>query len=160
MQTGTWLKILIILSMTSFSGLMAKVMTPGEIKAFAIGYAAAWSSQDPDKLAAHYAEDGLIIVNRGKPSIGRKGIAAKAAGFMKSFPDMKVTLDGLEVKEDKVIFNWRWTGTNSGPGGTGKKLDIRGNEQWTFADNGLIQVSLGTYDRAEYERQMGIEKAK
>ena len=125
-------------------------------EAFALGYAAAWSSQDPTKLAAHYAEDGYISVNGGAPSIGRDAIAKKAQGFMTAFPDMIVTLDKLEVKNNKVLFHWHWIGTNSGPGGSGKKLDIRGFEQWTFNDAGLIVESLGTYDKAEYERQMGL----
>ena len=127
-----------------------------DYKEFAVAYAAAWSSQNPDNLAANYDEDGYIIVNGGEPSTGRAEIAKKAQGFMTAFPDMVVTLDKLEVREDKVYFHWHWVGTNTGPGGTGKKLDIRGYEQWTFNSDGLIQESLGTYDRAEYEKQMGI----
>jgi len=146
--------ILLLIMLTSFMA-NAKDMSEKDLTEFAIGYAAAWSSQNPNKLAAHYTDDGYIIVNGGKPSTGRDEIAAKAQGFMTAFPDMVVSLDKLEINGNKVVFNWHWVGTNSG---TGKKLDIRGFETWTFDKNGLIKESLGTYNRSEYEQQMGLTK--
>lgn len=140
------------------SAVNGKQMSEKELQEFAIGYAAAWSSQVPEKLAAHYAENGYIIVNGGTPSAGRAQIAQKAQGFMTAFPDMVVTLDKLEIKGEQVVFNWHWVGTNTGPGGTGKRLDIRGYETWTLNEDGLIKQSLGTYNRAEYEKQMGLTK--
>ena len=47
-----------------------------------------------------------------------------------------------------------WTGTNSGPGGTGRSVHISGYEQWTFSADGLLQESQGHYDEAEYQRQV------
>ena len=52
---------------------------------FAMAYAEAWSSQDPEELAAFYSEDGELIVNNGEPAIGRDGVEAKAASFMEAF---------------------------------------------------------------------------
>ena len=60
---------------------------------FATRYAAAWSSQQPDHLAAFYAENGTLSVNGGAPSTGRAAIAATAQGFMTAFPDMVVKMD-------------------------------------------------------------------
>ena len=125
-----------------------------ELNDFATRYAAAWSSQEPAALAAFYSEDGSITVNDGAPAVGRAAIEEKARGFMSAFPDMVVRLVELRRDGDRVEFHWRWTGTNTGPGGTGAAVDLRGYESWSFGEDGLIKESLGHYDAAEYERQV------
>jgi len=117
-------------------------------------YAAAWSSQNPVNLASLYTETGSLTVNRGAPSIGRSAIAETARAFMTAFPDMVVTMDELTHDGSHAIFRWTWTGTNTGPGGTGKAIRIRGYEEWTMDAGGLIAESKGHFDEAEYERQL------
>jgi uncharacterized protein (TIGR02246 family) len=124
---------------------------------FATRYAAAWSSQEPVSLASFYAEDGSLIVNGGEPSTGRAAIAATARSFMEAFPDMVVMLERVEGDAGHATFHWRWTGTNTGPGGTGNAVDLTGYEKWTLDDDGLILESNGHYDAAEYERQVNGE---
>lgn len=97
---------------------------------FATRYAAAWSSQHPDSLASFYAEDGSLTVNAGAPSVGRSAITATAQGYMTAFPDMVVKMDSLSQEGSHAIFHWTWTGTNTGPGGTGKAVRISGYEEW------------------------------
>ena len=46
------------------------------------------------------------------------------------------------------------TGTNTGPGGTGRPVRISGYEEWTFGPDGLVARSLGHFDAAEYQRQV------
>lgn len=125
-----------------------------ELTDFASRYAAAWSSQNPDSLAAFYAEDGSLTVNNGTPSVGRAAVRATVQGFMHGFPDMHVRLDSVVRMESAVRFHWTWTGTNTGPGGTGRVVRISGYEEWTLSPAGLIAQSLGHYDEAEYQRQM------
>jgi len=129
-------------------------MSQSELTDFATRYAAAWSSQDPQGLASFYAEDGSLIVNAGEPAVGRTAIAAKAGAFMEAFPDMVVTMDSVSQKGNQATFHWTWTGTNTGPGGTGRSVRISGYEEWTFDADGLILESNGHYDEAEYQRQM------
>jgi len=61
--------------------------------------------------------------------------------------------DDLVIDGPRVEFHWTFTGTNTGPGGTGKAVHISGYEEWTI-DDGLIARSLGHYDAAEYARQL------
>ncbi len=129
-------------------------MSQAQLTDFATRYAAAWSGQDPTALASFYAEDGSLTVNEGTPSVGRAAIAATAQGFMTAFPDMVVKLDGLSQEGDHTIFRWLWTGTNTGPGGTGQSVRITGYEEWTLGADGLIRESKGHYDEAEYQRQL------
>jgi hypothetical protein len=66
-----------------------------ELNDFASRYANAWCSQDPNKVAACFAENGSLSVNEGPPAVGRPAIAEVARGFMRDFPDMVVTMDDL-----------------------------------------------------------------
>jgi len=125
-----------------------------DLRNFAIRYAEAWSSQDPAALASFYAEDGVLQVNDGEPSVGRDAITETARTFMTAFPDMVVRLVELKQNDGRVEFHWHWTGTNTGPGGTGNAVDLRGYELWTLDDEGLILESLGHFDEAEYQRQL------
>ncbi len=129
-------------------------MTHAELTDFATRYAAAWSSQSPDSLASFYTDTGSLQVNDGAPAKGRAAVRETAQAFMAAFPDMVVRMDSVIADGNTAIFHWTWTGTNTGPGGTGKAVRITGREEWTFAPVGLIARSLGHYDEAEYQRQL------
>jgi uncharacterized protein (TIGR02246 family) len=131
-------------------------MKQNDFTDFGTRYAAAWSSQDPALLASFYAEDGSLTVNDGTPSFGRAAIKETAHSYMTAFPDMVVKMQHIETRDGHAIFHWLWTGTNTGPGGTGKFVRMVGYEEWTIDRNGLIAESLGHYDEAEYQRQLKV----
>jgi hypothetical protein len=124
------------------------------LQEFATRYTAAWCSQNAASVAAFFAEDGSLTINGGTPSVGRAGITAAAQGFMTAFPDMIVAMDSVLPAPGGARFHWTLTGTNTGPGGTGRAVKISGYEEWTFGAGGLIARSLGHYDDAEYQRQL------
>ena len=121
---------------------------------FAQRYAKAWCSQDPEKVATFFSENGSLSVNDGTPAVGRAAIAKEAQAFMTTFPDMVVTFDKLEPQPNGTEFHWTLTGTNTGPGGTGKRVRISGYELWKIDNAGLIAESSGHFDAAEYEHQL------
>jgi len=129
-------------------------MSDEQLREFAQRYAKAWCSQDPENVAAFFAERGSISINNGPPAVGRAAIAKEALAFMATFPDMVVTFDKLEPREGAVAFHWTLTGTNTGPGGTGNKVRISGYELWKIDNDGLIAESKGHFDAAEYDRQL------
>jgi len=131
-----------------------EAMDATELTEFATLYATAWSSQDPVAFGAFYAENGSLKVNAGEPSVGRDAVVDTARAFMAGFPDMVVRLVEVRPEGDRIEFHWHWTGTNTGPDGTGNTVDLKGYEEWTFGDDGLIVESLGHYDEAEYQRQL------
>jgi hypothetical protein len=53
-----------------------------------------------------------------------------------------------------VRYHWTLTGTNTGPGGTGKPVRVSGHEAWTLGAGGLIARSTGAFDAADYARQL------
>lgn len=122
-------------------------------KTIAAQYTAAWNSQDPASVAEFFAEDGTLFVN-GAPSNGREAITELVGGFMTAFPDMKLSMDALEINPDQVIFHWTFVGTNTGPGGTGNAVRFSGYEEWTLGKGGLITTSLGHFDNQDYQDQL------
>ena len=130
---------------------------------FATRYAEAWCSQNPESVAAFFAANGSLTVNDGPPAVGRAAIGQIARGFMTTFPDMVVTMDDVSHEPElggrsscDAVFHWTLTGTNTGPGGTGKRLRISGYELWRIDNDGLIAESKGHFDSAEYERQVKL----
>ncbi len=129
-------------------------MIPSNIQSFAQGYAKAWCNDQPERVAAFFSARGSLKVNDGAPAVGRTAIAGVAQSFMTAFPDMIVSFDRLERKVERIHFHWTLTGTNTGPGGTGKFVRVSGYEDWKFAADGLVGESLGHFDAAEYDRQL------
>ena len=117
-------------------------------------YTDAWNSRLPDKMASFYAEDGILTINNGTPAVGRKQLAETAKSFMEAFPDMQLTMDSLIKENGTFRYYWTFKGTNTGPNGTGNKVEFSGFEEWTMNDQGLVQNSIGNYDAEDYERQL------
>jgi predicted ester cyclase len=75
---------------------------------------------------------------------GQLGRLAEAA-----FPDLKVIMDDIVVDGDQTVYRWTLAGTNTGPGGTGKRVHISGFEEWRIGADGFITESRGHFDSAE-----------
>lgn len=129
-------------------------MNAARLTEFAARYTAAWCSQEAPSVAAHFAENGSLTINAGEPAVGRAAITASAQAFMTAFPDMVVAMDDIRGDGTQAIYRWTLTGTNTGPGGTGKAVRFSGYEEWTLDGEGFIQASLGHFDEAEYRRQL------
>ena len=126
---------------------------PSQLLNFAKRYTSAWCSGDPASVAAFFSPNGSLSVN-GVPAVGRSAITEVARGFMTAFPDMVLTMDDLTMSDERVVFHWTLDGSNTGPGGTGKRVRISGFEEWKFGSDDLIGESQGHFDEGEYQRQL------
>ena len=129
-------------------------MNESQLRGFATNYTAAWCSQNAGRVAGFFSSSGSLTINNGTPSVGRTAITAAAQGFMTAFPDMVVTMDGLNLDGSHAVYRWTLNGTNSGPGGTGNPVRISGHEEWTIGADGLIAESKGHFDESDYQRQL------
>jgi SnoaL-like domain len=120
------------------------------VRDFVRSYTEAWCSHDPARVAAHYVPGGTIAINGGEPT----EVTDVARSFISAFPDIEVFMDDVVFKDDTVEFHWTFTGTNTGPGGTWKRVRISGFEEWVLGDDGLVVESQGHYDQDEYDRQL------
>ncbi len=81
------------------------------------------------KASRHFSPStARSALTTGPPAVGRVAIVEIARGFMSDLPDMIVTMDKVAHDEEGIKFHWTLTGTNAGPGGTGKRVRISGYE--------------------------------
>jgi predicted ester cyclase len=73
---------------------------------------------------------------------------------MTAFPDLQVLMNDIVIEGEHAVYRWTLVGTNSGPKGTGKHVRISGFEAWQIGTDGLIAISDGHFDKADYERQL------
>jgi len=71
-----------------------------------------------------------------------------------ALPDMQVYMNDLVADDERIEYHWTFTGTNTGPGGTGNAVRVTGYKEWTINADGLIAASMGHYDAADYARQL------
>ncbi len=126
------------------------------IRALAAGYTAAWCSQNAASVASFYEENGWLSVNDDPPAVGRTAITEVAQGFMTAFPDMRVSMDDVRLQNEGAVYRWTLTGTNNGPGGTGRTVRISGHEVWQIGGSGPIANSCGHFDSDDYRRQLEL----
>lgn len=117
---------------------------------FAAAYTAAWNSGSPEAVASFYAQDGQIVINRGEPWVGRKGVADMAAGFFADVPDLKLMCDDVRCAGSHVAYFWTFTGTHSS---TRNRLRVVGWEEWDLDDDMKVVASRGWFDADDYARQ-------
>ncbi len=129
-------------------------MTPDQIRDFGRRYTEAWCSHVPEAVASFYDERGRIVINDGEPSEGRAAIAEMARGFFEAFPDLIVRMDSIRTSGTHAVYSWTLEGTNTGPKGTGNRIEVSGWEYWRLTDDGLVAESRGHFDAADYEHQL------
>lgn len=119
-------------------------------RALAAAYTAAWNSGSPEAVASFYAQDGQIVINRGAPWAGWKGVADMAAGFFADVPDLSLTCDDVRFAGSHVVYCWTFTGTHSS---TRNPLRVVGWEEWDLDADMKVVASRGWYDADDYARQ-------
>ena len=125
-------------------------ISPDAVAKMAADYTAAWNSGSAEAVAAFYAEDGEIAINRGEPWSGRDRVRDMAAGFFADVPDMALVCDDLRVSGAHAVYVWTFTGHDAA---TGAPLSIRGWEEWELDDDLRVRASRGWFDAEEYARQ-------
>lgn len=114
------------------------------------GYAAAWSSNDVEKLAAYFTDDAIYEdvalgeVHRGKPAI-----MAFARGTFDALPGFTMKPQSLVVGNESAAFEWIMSGTFRK---TGKSFSVRGVSVMQF-ENGKIRRNSDYWNIAEFQRQ-------
>ena len=130
-------------------------MTPNnaiDIREFAIKYTAAWCSRDAASVAAFFSPEGALRDNDGPVLTGRNAITESVQSFMTAFPDLKLFLDDIVQTNDSILYTWILEGTHHI---TGRRVRITGSEKWRLGEDGLIAESIGSFDAAEYQKQVG-----
>jgi ketosteroid isomerase-like protein len=100
---------------------------------------AAFNAHDLDAIMARFADDCVFESPRGPDRWGRRfvgkdevrrGLAARFEGI----PDVSYTDDDHFVAGNRGVSEWTISGTTT----DGIRVDVRGCDIWTFADDGTI----------------------
>jgi len=79
---------------------------------------------------------------------------AAIIGFIEAFPDLKIAMREIVEEERGTVFYWNLKGTNTGPSGTGNRVNINGCEVWKLNEENKIAELRGYFDAEEYEKQL------
>lgn len=93
----------------------------------------AWNTQDPEKIALAYTED-TEWRNRDKFVNGREAVIAFLKGKWERELDYKLKKELWAFRENRIAvrFEYEWHDQQ------GQWYRSYGNENWEFADNGLM----------------------
>lgn len=96
--------------------------------------------------------DGSRLTTESHQTVEQKLL--KWPVVFESFPDLIVRMDGFRTSGSHAVFLWSLEGTNTGPDGTGNRVEVSGWEYWRFNDDGLVAESFGHFNADDYERQL------
>lgn len=134
----------------------------GEMPSVAVAFAEAWSSGDPDQVAAIYAEDALFeeVILGGAVTTNRDDLRAYVGAVFAGFPDFTATPVAAYQMGDVVVVEWVLTGTYQGtfgtlPPGTGQPVEVRLASVLEVGSDGLITRDSEYWDLTTLLSQVG-----
>jgi steroid delta-isomerase-like uncharacterized protein len=155
---------LVVLATGPVSGVRAQLATPAmteALPAIVVAYGAAWSSHDPNQVAALYADDAQFeeVVAGGAVTRNRAELTAYLNDLFAAFPDFTLTPTAGFAADDHVALEWTVTGTYRGrfgalSPGTGQPVKIHGASMLDI-DGGKIRSDREYWDAATLLTQVG-----
>ena len=99
----------------------------------------AFNEHDLDAIMAHFAEDCVFDAPRGPDPWGRRFVGKDEvrrglAGRFEGIPDVHYGEDDHFASGARSVSEWTITGTDL----DGERIEVRGCDLWTFADDGTI----------------------
>lgn len=94
-------------------------------------------------MAAFFAEDGEIVINRGNPRSDRDRVRDMAAGFYADALDLTLTCDDIRLAGTHAVYAWTFTAHDAS---TGNPLSIR---DWEEREPGVglkVKATRGWFD--------------
>jgi steroid delta-isomerase-like uncharacterized protein len=127
---------------------------------------AAFNAHDAATVADVYAVDAVLHDPQApEPVRGRAAIRDAYAGLFRSFPDIHVAIENRRVVDNRMIYEIRLTGMNTGPlatpagdvPATGRAIDVAGAVFADLDDEGRFRTVRRYYDVAGMMRQLGLD---
>jgi predicted ester cyclase len=137
--------------------------TPPSAAAQGQALAAAWSAHDPDKIAALYAEGGILRIPALPDFVGREAVKAQSKQALLGSADLKITLTRAWSQKNVVAAEWvatlTDTGGQNGSKPTNRPVGFQGMSIITVGDDGLIKSDHRYFDMMTQVSQLD-SKAK
>lgn len=136
-------------------------MTRDEIVAQIEGAYSAWNAHDAHAVAGFYSSDATVrdAGDRDNPAVGSDAIEGRAKAILAAFSDAKLEMKSISVDGDRVVHEWRFTGTHDGDflgiPATGRQTENIGASVERVNDDGLTVEETAYWDTATFLREAG-----
>lgn len=116
----------------------------------------------------NYGLEGQVFANNctvhfGNRSMGIQQAMAEGRSWHNASPDLRITINSMNVSGDTVVVNWTTRGTHTGQGlgvrPTGKTVNVRSRSEFRFANGKIVEATNEEY-RPEVFRQLGVSKGQ
>ena len=118
-----------------------------------------WNKQNLDAFQELTTADFVRNLNGISVAKNQNEMEAHMQVFFTAFPDLEVSIEESEVKDNKVFLLWQSTGTNTGIYGevapTGKKVKINGLSHLYFDDVGKLYREDVYFNELDLLQQLG-----
>ena len=123
----------------------------------------AMNAHDARRFSELYALDATINEYGLGGAKGREAIAGGLQKAFDGFPDFKIAVSRVYVKDDVLAQEWIITGTHTGEFNgakpTNKTIGVRVGSVLTFTPEGLIKTERRYWDTSTLLSQLGLMKA-
>jgi len=124
---------------------------------------AAMNGHDAKRYSELFATDSTVNEYGLGEAKGRDAIAAGFQGALNAFPDYRIGVSRIFLKNDLLVQEWIITGTNQGEFNgakpTNKMIGIRGASVLTFTLEGLIKSERRYFDTGTVASQLALMNA-
>ena len=138
-------------------------MTPTEIRTFVQRHADHVCSHDATRMAADYAEDGVVESPSTGTHRGRQQIEESYKTWVAAFPDLELTVDDVVAELGRAAVFFQITGTHQGDflglSPTGKRIEFRGVFLQEWKKNQIVNERR-IYDFSGLLIKLGVLKVK
>ncbi len=122
-----------------------------------------WNEQNIGVLGQVTANGFIRNLNGIRIAKNPNEMEAHMKVFFTAFPDLEISLEETEIKENKIFLLWQATGTNTGiygeVGATGKKVKINGMSQLYFDEIGKLFREDVYFNELDLLQQLGYTLA-
>ena len=118
-----------------------------------------WNKQNLDAFKDLASADFVRNLNGISVAKNQNEMEAHMQVFFTAFPDLEISLEETEIKNNKIFLLWQSTGTNTGIFGevaaTGKKVKINGLSHLYFDDMGKLYREDVYFNELDLLQQLG-----
>jgi steroid delta-isomerase-like uncharacterized protein len=119
----------------------------------------AWNGRNMDSLRAVSVENYIRNLNGIQVAKSQNEVEANMNIFFNGFPDSKLVVDDIVIKDNRLFAHWTFTGTNTGIFGevapTGKNATLSGYSNIHFNSDGKITQEDVYYNELQLLQQLG-----
>ena len=124
-------------------------------------YIQAWNAHDGEAVVRTFADDGTYVDPTLPEPLSGDGIKGLVDALVTGWPDLTFETEGIVADGDRVVLQWRMTGTNDGPlpgmsTPTGGRSNLPGIDVIAVGPDGITSV-VGYFDQITLLAQLGLD---